>query len=255
MKMKKTIWGIILLFLVAAAGSMVLFRKNSTCNQVDIVKPVSAGLPNRIGEQILYYVYLGKLYLGTAEFKQLPNAQIDGREVQVMTFETKVRGLNDLETIYSDPLTYLPLKVEREIRMLLSKELITEDYDQQAGKLTITKIKGRKKEETVIEKKGNIHNAILLAYAVRNAPVLQGNLQIQANLPTQEYQIEMTSQQKVTVPAGTYEAYLFSSVPKKFEILMSTDQLRIPICLKGIAGIGYTLKMKSYTPYSSQPSS
>jgi hypothetical protein len=200
-----------------------------------------------LGEKIVYNVKLGSITLGRANFHHVCRVQLDGREVNLMTFETRVARFNDLEKIYSDLRTFLPLKVERDIFIWPTQEKITENYDQENFKLNITKFKGSRKEETLILKKGVIHNAILLPFHVRMIPELEVGWTLVARLPTQEFVIKLTSIEDVIVPAGTFKSYRFQSEPRKFEIWVSVDERRIPVKIKGTGFLGYTLVMKEYS--------
>lgn len=211
-----------------------------------LMRHSTAAQPQSTGERIVYSVKMGIVPMGKAICTQLPQQELNGRRVNVMTFETKVKGFYDLEKIYSDPATMLPLRVERLVRMS-GTERIIEEYDQQKYSLTITKRKGNKTEKQVINKKGPIHNAILLPFFVRNKKLEQG-WNFVAQLPTQEFTIHLEGTKRITTAAGMFDCYSFSSVPKRFEILISNDQRRIPVKMTGTSGLGYTLVMREYTP-------
>lgn len=204
-------------------------------------------IPARIGEKISYDVKLGKVRLGKAKFCYLMNTELNGVSVGLMTFETVLAKFKDLEKIYSDIETFLPLKVERGINVWSKKEDIIEEYNQKEYTLTITKLRGKRKEEVVIKKDGPIHNAILLPYHVRRIPELGLGWIFLAKLPTQEFEIKLISVEDVKVPAGTFKSYRFESTPKRFEIWISADERRIPLKIKGSGGIGYTLVMREYS--------
>ena len=206
--------------------------------------------PNYIGEKIIYDVKLGKLYLGKAQFNNLANVQLDGRFLSVMTMETKLARFTDMEKIYSDPKTLLPIRVERDILNLFVREKITEDYDQNNFTVTIIKNKGAKQEKIVIKKDSHIHNAVLLPYYVRRIPSLDVGRIIIANLPTRRLEIKLVSIEDIKVPAGTFKAYHFKSTPKQIEIWISTDVRRIPLKIQGTGLFGYSMVMSEYIPGS-----
>jgi hypothetical protein len=193
-------------------------------------------------------VKLGSITLGRASFHHVSRIELGGREVNLMTFQSRLVRFNDLEKIYSDIRTFLPLRIERDVFIWPTQEKITENYDQENFKLNITKFKGKRKEETLILKKGSIHNAILLPFHVRMMPELGIGWALEARLPTQEFVIKLVSIEDVTVPAGTFKSYRFESTPKRFEIWVSADERRIPVKIKGSGFLGYTLVMKEYIP-------
>ena len=203
--------------------------------------------PDYVGEKIIYYVKLGKLYLGKARFNNLANVQLDGELLNVMTVETKLRQFTDMEKIYSDPQTLLPIRVERDILNWFIQERITEDYDQDNFTVTIIKNKGAKQEKLVIKKDSHIHNAVLLPYYVRRMPSLDVGRIIIANLPTRRLEIKLVSIEDIKLPAGTFKAFHFKSTPKQIEIWISTDERRIPLKIQGTGLFGYSMVMSEYT--------
>lgn len=202
---------------------------------------------DRIGEVITYKVSFGKINMGRAIFRNVGKSQIDSKAANLVTFETRVSGFYDLETIYSDPVNFLPLKIERSIRNLAIREKITENYDQQNFILTVSKTKGRHKEQFVIRKKSVIHNAILLPFYVRRIPKLDIGWTLAVELPTQQFLIKLVSIDKIRLAAGEFRCYHFKSVPNKFEIWVSADNRRIPVKIRGLGAFGYTLVMQDYS--------
>jgi hypothetical protein len=202
----------------------------------------------RVGERIIYDVRMGRLSLGSAVFECTPRQRIDGVELNSVTFETKLAGFGDLEEIYSDPETFLPVKIERFISTWPHPERITEYYDQKKFTLTIKKIKGSYTEKMVFKRDGYINNAILLPYYVRDKANLEAGFNLLARLPRQDFLIKLDGKQEIRVPAGKFMAYHFVSEPRKFEIWVSADSRRIPLKIKGANSLGYTLVMKEYRP-------
>jgi len=181
--------------------------------------------------------------LGSSEYNDFGEVELYGKQVNLVTFKTSVFGFNDLETIYSDIRTNLPVKVERDISFLLHDEHIVENYSPTEGKLIIEKFEGSKKvEEFNFEAKGPIHNAIILPFSLRKIKDLNIGWSFDIRLPD-EFKVTLVSIEDVSVPAGTFKAYHFISEPKKFEIWITTDGLRIPVKIKGCGGLDYTLSM------------
>lgn len=206
-------------------------------------------VPNNsfIGEKIVYSVKLGAIDLGSAVFTRMQNAELNGKEVNKMTFETRLARFRDTETIYSDLVSFLPVRIVRDINTWTSKENIVEDYDQKNFVLTITKSKGRTKEEWQITKNQPIQNAILLPFSIRQVPDLKPGWNIMVQLPGQAYKIILDSVEELKLPAGKFEAYHFVSQPPHFQIWVSTDSRRIPLKIKGAGVLRYTLVFKEYS--------
>ncbi|MCX5708292.1 MAG: DUF3108 domain-containing protein [Candidatus Omnitrophica bacterium] len=212
---------------------------------VPIKKPQ---FPDRLGEKIIYDVMLGSIKLGTAVFHYQAKSELNQKPVNFITFETKAIRFKDSEKIYSDPGTSLPLKVEREISNWPKYEKIIEVYDQEKFSLHIVKTESGHDQELDFKKDAPIHNSILLPYYVRQIPDLAVGWKFQANLPTQQFSIELASIEEIKIAAGTFKAYHFKSTPERFEIWVSADEHKIPLKIKGMSGIGYTLVMREYVP-------
>lgn len=202
--------------------------------------------PEAIGEKIAYVIKLGKVSLGVATYTHLPRVELNGVKVSLMTFETKLARFKDLEMIYSDSKNFLPLRVERNISTWPVAERIREEYDQKSFTLTIVKNKGKMKPQ-VVKKDAPIHNAILLPFYVRRMDNLAMGWTMQANLPNQRFEIKLVAIEEVKVPAGSFKAYRFESMPKRFEIWISADERKIPVMIKGTGALGYTFIMKEYS--------
>ena len=248
---RKTTFLVLIILLVAFTLPLV-FKKSVPFGSGEGARAVPAQtlVPKklqRIGEKIVYDVRLRSLFLGRATFEHLPQAELNSRQVNVMTFTTKLVRFSDVERISSDPESNLPIRVERIISTWPVPEKITEEYDSERFSVAITKIKGRRQEKISLKQDAPIHNAILLPFYVRDIPELRVGWHMDATLPAQKYEIRLVAIEDVTVPAGTFKAYRFESVPKKFEIWVSVDERRIPLKIKGIGNLGYNLAMKKYS--------
>ncbi len=200
----------------------------------------------RIGEEMIYDVKMGKITLGRAKFTQNKNIQINGKLLNVMVFETKLPRFSDTETIYTDPHTLLPVKVERDIFNWFVREKITEEYNQLEYTVSINKKRKGKEQDSVIKRNSPIHNAILLPHHVRRIAKLSPGKILTANLPNRIYEINLTGTEEITVPAGKFKAYHFESTPKQIEIWISADDRRIPLKIQSTTTFGYLLILSKY---------
>lgn len=247
--MRKQILLFLLILLILSIGGYIFsstFSRIIPQNHEAVKKQEKIKKPERVGEKIIYNVKLGKLNLGRAVFNHLSMTKLKGRDVRLVSFETRLVRFSDIERIYSDAETSLPLRVERFVSTWPFPEKITEDYDQEKFVVSIKKVKGNKEENTVIKKGTVINNAILLPYFVRDMENLKVGYNLTVNLPTQDFVIELVAEEEIKVPAGKFKAYHFTSKPKKFEIWISSDKRRIPLIIRGVNGLGYTLVMKEY---------
>lgn len=248
---KKWILTILLLFAVAitiASMRARVGRGGLAGNKNNAGYDVKNPLSERIGEEIIYDVKLGAIYLGKSSFNYAAQMEVNGRLSNLMVFKTQVAHFVDTERIYSDPQTLLPIIVERDILNWLSKEKITEDYDQANFTVNIRK-KTWLGEETESIKKGNpIQNAVLLPHYIRSIPDLNIGYNFMINLPNRSFKITLISIENITIPAGTFKAYRFESTPRQIEVWVSADARRIPLKMQGIGAYGYSLVMKEYKP-------
>jgi len=235
----------LLVFLIALAVAVFLAVLSPA--PATTSKPKALPAPQRAGEEITYDVKMGNIYLGRAKFKYPGRVKLGNQELNLLVFETKVANFWDIENIYSDPQTYLPVKIERNISGFLKKERITEEYDQKNYRVTITKNNGRKEpEELLIKKDEPIHNAILFPYSVRDIPGLSVGMVFSVNLPIRKLKVKLVSIDNLKLPSGIYQAFHFESTPKQIAVWISTDERRIPLKIEGVGVFGYVLIFKDY---------
>jgi hypothetical protein len=254
--MKKTILLLLILLLAVTLSIDMLRNPVTKLVGIKIIKKPKPAVQeevkktpvfDRMGEKISYDVRIGNFNIGKAQFHHQAKVSIDERAVDLITFNTRVARFNDMEKIYSDAETFLPVKVERDIRSWPNYEKITEDYDQKSFTLKITKTRGRKNEDLFLKKGNVIHNAVLLPFFVRQIEKLEPGWAMEANLPTQKFEIKLDNIEEISVPAGRFKSYHFISDPARFEIWISADERRIPLKIKGSSGLGYTLVMREYS--------
>jgi hypothetical protein len=212
---------------------------------------VGNALTAMAGERILYRINP----FGKSEFVDEGIVSVDGRDLRVCRFRTRIIGFDDNEKIYSDPLSGLPVRVERNIRWPFSSEYIVEEYDQQNFTMVMRKYKGTKMvEEHKLTQSGPIYSAILFPFSLRNVP---GEPELGWRIKTafpNEYEIKLISIDHVKVNAGEFEAFHFISEPHTFDIWISKDQYRIPVQIQGRGTFGrYTMKLHAYYPEGIEP--
>lgn len=245
---------VIMLVVVLAVASMLYMRMRKQAVPSAEPASVPSGKIRQegfiesplVGEELVYDVKMGSIRLGSAVFRRLPSEMVGGMRLQVMSFETDLARFKDTELIYSDPETFLPVRVERDIRNWLSREKITEYYDQQAHTLTVVKHKGTREEKVVLEKDGAIQHPILLPHYVRGLPKLEVGERFQVTLPKRAFSIAITAIEDVVVPVGDFKAYRFESTPRQIAIWISADEKRLPLKIQGVGVFNYVFVLKGY---------
>jgi len=186
--------------------------------------------------------------IGHSEYQDFGMVNFLGKKLKLVTFWTDVLGFCDLEKIYIDPKTLLPVFVERDLKIWMDKEYLTEDYDQKNFNLAITKFKNKKKvDEYLYDADGPIHNAVFMPFYVRTVREFKPGWSLEARFPG-KFKVQLAGIEEVEVPAGKFKAYHFTSEPNKFEIWITADKARIPVKIKGCGGLNYTLEMSEYFP-------
>ena len=196
------------------------------------------------GESITYAI---KPLGGKAEYLDSGLTDLEGRKVQLTVFKTDVFGFKDTEKIYSDPETFLPIRVERNIKGWFGKENIIEEYNQRDFKVTIAKFKrGKKISEQILSADGPIYNAVLVPFYLRKVSDMKVGWSFIFRLP-QKYETRLVSIEEIKVEGKKFSAYHFTGIPDKFEIWISKDDLQIPLKIKGKGSFNYTLLMKEHS--------
>ena len=108
----------------------------------------------------------------------------------------------------------------------------------------LKKIRAKVVNEYNFKATGPINNAILLPFSLRGIDVLKIGYSFVAHLPA-TYKISLVSIDKITVPAGEFTAYHFTSQPPNFEIWISCDADRLPLKIKSAGGYDYTMVMQN----------
>lgn len=239
---------------ISVICAVVFLNLGPAHNQLVLVRDIDLeelsnndNLNKYAGEKIVYNVRMGNVTLGKSVFARLPPVELNGKMANLMSFETRLARFSDKEKIHSAAGTFLPLKIEREVSNWPFLEKISEHYDQDKFTLTIIKNKGKSSEQRVIRKDGPIHNSIILPFMLRDIPELAVGWSMTANLPSQRFEIKLSSLETLKLPSGEFKAYHFESNPPKFEIWVTSDERRIPLKIKGAGPLGYTLVLKEYS--------
>ena len=203
-------------------------------------------LPFKPGEKLTYGVVFKKFKIGTAVLTFHGTTELDGEEVYFITFDTDTGGFKDLEKIYAQKDTFLPLRVERRFRRLGSfTQTIVEEYDQKEFKVEISKKGAIHTRKDTIQKTAPIHNAILLNYIYRAHFDRYTQEKHTVNLPTKEFEIFYNGKAEVKVPFDKTTAHIFESDPSQFKLCLKDDEKMIPLLIEDPQSFGYALKLKS----------
>jgi hypothetical protein len=238
-----------LMVLISLAIVLMIFVNNNSSIADNNQSKKEADIYDYTGEKILYLISP----LGRAEYNNLGLVDLNGVKVNLVTLRTKVLMVDDMEKIYSDPVSLLPLKIERTISSLFGKEYKTEEYDQKKFIVVMKKFKNKKLvKEQIIKTNGPIQNVILFLFYLRNYPDLKKGWNYTVRVPDEfkaqlvSIKLELVSIDKISVCSGKFQAYHFKTVPGKFEIWINKDDPRVPLRIKIKSIIDFNVLMKKY---------
>jgi len=244
MKINKILILSLIVLIFPAIVLMIFVDNNSPKKEAEIY--------DYAAERILYLISP----LGRSEYNNLGLVDLNGTKVNLVTLRTKVFLVDDLEKIYSDPVSFLPLKIERTISKFWGKDYKTEEYDQKKFTVVMKEFKGKELvKEQIIKANAPIQNVILLLFYLRNYVDLKIGWNLTVRVPDEfkpelvSIKLKLVSIDKISVPAGKFQAYHFKSIPNKFEFWINKDNPRVPlkIKIKSIIDFGVLLKKYSLT--------
>jgi uncharacterized protein (DUF2062 family) len=172
--------------------------------------------------------------LGKAQYRD--EGLVDGErgKESLAVFTTAAPGFRDTEKIYSDPVTRLPLRVERSVSFLFRKERLVETYDQASHSLVIRKFIGAREAAVYrFSSDGPLQNAVTLPFSLSCADKLGKGWSMEVRIP-QRFTVTLAAKEEIKVPAGRFTAYRFDSSPRKFQIWISAGPDAVPLKIKGL---------------------
>jgi hypothetical protein len=242
MKINKIFILSLIALILSAMVLMIIVDNNSSKKETDIY--------DYAAERILYLISP----LGRSEYNNLGTVDLNGAKVNLVTLRTKVLLVDDMEKIYSDPVSFLPIRIERTISNFWGKDYKTEEYDQEKFTVVMREFKGKKLfKEQIVKAAGPIQNVISFLFYLRNYSDLKIGWNSTLKVPDEfkpelvSIKLKLISIDKISVPAGKFQAYHFKSIPDKFEFWISEDNPRVPLKIKIKSIIDFNVLMKKYS--------
>lgn len=199
-------------------------------------------LPFSVGEKIVFNVHYKGLKIGKATLTFHGEKEFKGKKAYFITFYTNTPYFKDLEEIFAEKETYLPLQVYRQITRLGNFAMtIKEDYDQENYSIKIMRKNWFSSKDFTIDKSSVIHNAILLSYYYRLKPEFKKEDKFLVNLPTKKFDLLFRGKKNITTPLGDSEAYLFEANSANFRFWLEDNEKRIPLRIESPGMFGYCL--------------
>lgn len=193
------------------------------------------------GEKITYSIKKFGVKAGTAVLHFVGPAEVKGQKVFLIIFRATGFNFLDEEKIYADPLTLLPLQIERNLNIFGSKERIVEYYSSGPPQVRVVKRTEGKTAEMLLKSDQVVDNIYCFIARYR----LQGQFKpgevLALNLPTQRVEIVLKDQQRIAAAGKNYEAYFLQSRPAKYRLWFDSKEGKLPLRIDGTSRIGPTV--------------
>jgi len=184
---------------------------------------------------------------GEATLEYRGTQKLDGQDAVLIIFRAEAINFLDEEKIFVDPVTFLPIRVERDLNIWGAKEKIIEYYDQNKFEVKVVKNSGGKITELVIKKDAAVDNIYSFLYRYRRSGAFTVGETLHLNLPTQSVDLTLKSRQKIDAAGKTYDAYYLESKPEKYCLWFDTGESKIPLRIDGAISFGNTaMIMRKY---------
>ncbi|HOX53864.1 MAG: DUF3108 domain-containing protein [Candidatus Omnitrophica bacterium] len=250
MKPSRKILVTILIFLILINIILVLYNSRNyfkeTLNKgydfsktkIKFLAPETKSLPFKNGEEFVYRIDMGFIPLGRARLSFGGKIKIKGQDLYLIKFKTNTVNFKDTETIYAQPDTFLPVRIERDINMWGVSSKIVEEYNQKEKSVKITKTELGKTNVQTINSDSELQNVICMIYYYRLDNNIELGKTVNINLPLKKIAVEAKEIRKVKLPKGKFEAFILESVPGGYDLWFDTGKNRIPLKITGAITFG-----------------
>jgi len=204
-------------------------------------------IPFKINEKINFDIFLFGVEFGKSDIIFRGEVKLNEQNVYLIESNSDTLNYKGKELIYVNKEDFLPLRVERNLVFLGSKENIIEEYNSLDNSVTIKKTIGKDTKITRIVKEDDIQNSISLIYLCRTLENFDRDILIDVNLPTRNFELKVKKDQKITVPFGTFESFLLEDKGKNFRVWIGKDKNRLPMRFDFNSGLKrYSMRLSDY---------
>jgi len=200
--------------------------------------PADDSLPS---ETFHYVIKKFGIKAGDAQLEYQGQVVFKGLALVKIIFRAQGFNFFDEETIYADPQTLFPVRVERDLNIFGKKERIVESYDAEHGSVRIVKYKsGKPVDEVVFEKDRPIDNLYCFLFRYRTAGIFKEGEEFLMNLPTQDVRFKIDGKTAVGFYPEADQAWFMESEPRKYRVWFGTGPNKIPLRIDGAVGLAKT---------------
>ncbi len=193
------------------------------------------------GEKISYAIKKLGVKGGEAELIFGGLTKIQNKDAYLLTFTAKALNFFDQEKIYMDPVSFYPLRIERDLNLWGKKEKITEEYQANGRIVKITKRAKGKTTQQTIAKETRLDNIYSFLYRYRRLGQFRVGDSFTMHLPTQDLKFHLQKIVKVKAAGQTYDSFYLKSEPARYEVWFDAGAKKIPLKINGAIGLGDTL--------------
>lgn len=190
------------------------------------------------GEKLQYAIKKHGIKVGEASLVFKAADTLNGKNVHSIAFTAKSLNFLDEETIYLDPATFLPLRVNRNLNIWGKKEKILEEYLPQEGQIRISKRVGDNLTGQILKKPGNIDNIYCFIYRYRLTGDTTPGSALNLHLPTKDVTIKVLKEDSLKVGKKVILSHFLQSDSKEYKIWLEVNENKTPLRIDGALGIG-----------------
>ena len=162
-------------------------------------------------ETIHYALIQLGIKAGDATLRNVGPTVYRGKSTFLIVFKAQAINFWDEERIYTDPLNFYPLFVERDLNIFGRKEKILEVYDRANSEIRLTKTVGDKSTEQVLKKTGAIDNIYGFIWRYRKSGSFEIGDVLDVFLPTTDLKIKLVKRMNVNIQGKKYDSFFMQS--------------------------------------------
>ncbi len=206
---------------------------------------ISGELPFKKGEKIIFDFFLFGIKSGRSNIEFLGDANLGNKKLFLISSATDALKYKGTEKIFVEWDSFLPVRVERDLKIGWDSENIVEEYNVEDGSVVIKKKKnGKVLKDIIFKNEGSYQHVISLLYYLRTIDLSLGQI-IPVKLPKLSLELKVKSIEKIRVPFATKNAFFISDPKENLRIWLSIDE-KLPLQFSySSTAKRYSMKMRT----------
>lgn len=215
-----------------------IFSESKALAQKSELTTASQVFPFSKGEKIIYNVALFGIKIGQAQLQFLGKTNLNNKVAELIILSTDVNNLKDVEKIYVDSNSFLPLRIERDVVFFGKKMRIIEEYNMKENSLMVSKTEGGKTTKKIFQSFKPMQNIISLIFMLRKSKSLEIGQKISVVTPLLNFDMKVAKLVNFSTANDKFKAYFLESSPKRYRIWIDQGARRIPLRVDGAIAFG-----------------